>query len=104
MEDNYVITDGEEKTSLTEMFEHYRTWYKWNVQDNGAIKFRKNEMGKRIRSVFKVESLGQEYVFNPETHRSERETMYPIKLIEAPADVDAIMTEEQAKQLGIDFK
>jgi putative DNA primase/helicase len=103
LEDNYEIHDTEE-TTLTDIFEHYRVWYKWNVQDNGTIKFRKNEMGKRLRSVFKVESTGQKYKWNEFTQRSERETMYPVRLISQPApieemlgtDVEEILEEQPA--------
>lgn len=86
LEDNYEFSE-ENKVSLREIYEHYRDWYHFNVQDGGSIKFRINEMGKRIKDVFGVESTGREYVFSGRTQRSERETMYPIELIKQEADI-----------------
>lgn len=104
LEDNYEASSGDETTSLREVYNHYRFWYRQNVSDYNSLKFRINEMGKRIRDVLDVESIGQKYVFNSESQRSERETLYPIRLIANIDGVDVEFTEEQAKQQGIDFK
>jgi len=104
LEDNYEVSDNkEDKTSLRQIYEHYRQWYRYNVSDSSIIKFRINEMGKRVRDILGVDALGQEYKWNELTQRSERQTMYPIKLITPPADTEAEYTEEQAKQQNIDF-
>ena len=103
LEDNYEVSDSGEETSLRQIFDHYRVWYKWNVQESGVIKFRKNEMGKRIKDIMGVEPCGRKYFTNADTGHSDKETMYPIKLKDNPLEAEVEMTPEQAKQANIDF-
>jgi putative DNA primase/helicase len=87
LEDNYEVAEDGVETSLRDIFDHYREWYRVNVQDAGAMKFRKNELGKRIKEIFDVENSGQKFIYNGSLQRSERETFYPIKLTQTPEDV-----------------
>jgi P4 family phage/plasmid primase-like protien len=103
LEDNYEISDGIKTTSLRSIFQHYREWYHYNVQDSGAVKFRINELGKRLKDIFSVDCVGREYVYNNDTGRSERETMYPLSLISESITTGIPVTEEKAKQIGINF-
>lgn len=102
LEDNYEVIEGA-KTSLRNIFNHYRIWYNYNVQDSGVIKYRINEMGKRVKEIFSVDPIGQEYIYNHETGRAERETMYPIKLISDNILEGNVIEEKEAKQQGLDF-
>jgi P4 family phage/plasmid primase-like protien len=102
LEDNYEI-DEDAKTPLREIYDYYKSWYHYNVQENGVIKFRINEMGKRIKDIMGIDAVSRGSVFNSTTQRLERETMYPIKLVEPIVQTEEILTEEQAEQLGINF-
>jgi putative DNA primase/helicase len=111
LEDNYELSDIKE-TSLRQVFDHYRQWYRYNVQDSGIMKFRKNEMGKRIKDIMGVSSLGQKYIFNSLINATERETIYPITLREELSPAQAAFTEGateismeefEAKQLKADI-
>lgn len=100
LEDNYEADDNSEMP-LRQIYEHYRDWYSRNVS-NSILKFRINELGKRICEIFHVKSLGQKYLFNGQI--SQRETMYPIKLKTEPVEDLPILTAEEAKvQLNIDL-
>jgi putative DNA primase/helicase len=102
--DDHYVADPAVKTPLRQVFEHYRQWYRYNVQDSGVMKFRINEMGKRIVDIMGVQSCGQVYLFNSETHKSERETAYPIRLIEVtPEMIETEAVVESFKQQEIDL-
>lgn len=102
LEDNYEAFEGS-KTSLRNIFEHYRNWYHYNVQDFGTVKFRINELGKRIKEIFSVELSSQEYIYNHELGKAERETLYPIRLITDNLLAGNEIKPEEAKQLGLNF-
>lgn len=106
LEDNYEV-DEDCKTPLRYIFEHYRNWYHYNVQDSGVIKFRINEMGKRLSEVLGVKSLGQESIYSSELQKHIRETMYPIKLKNQEPPEEHIMSPEEVAEtesrLGLKF-
>lgn len=103
LEDNYRVNYDKKKT-LSEIYDHLRTWHKRFVSDSSIFKFRINELGKRIKDIFKIESLGREYIFNSYTEKVEKETMYPLELIEASVEDLPVMSAEEAKtQTGLDF-
>jgi len=104
LEDNYEVFEstGLDGTPLRQIFEHYREWYHNNVQDSGVIKFRINEMGRRIKQILGVEPIGQKYVWNSNTQRNERETLYPIREIQPPLLAQEVPAKD-AEQLGINF-
>lgn len=104
LEDNYEVGEEGEYTSLRQIYDHYREWYRYNVQDGSSMKFRKNEMGKRVKDIFGVDSVGQKYIQNPESGSLIRETCYPIRLIPMPTiPVEEVLTPQQATQQGINF-
>jgi P4 family phage/plasmid primase-like protien len=104
LEDTYEV-DKDSEMSLGDIYENYRCWYSFNVS-NSILKFRKAELGKRVADIFKVKALGRKYVYNNQTQRSEKETMYPISLIE-PVEEEHIATPEEKaaieKELGLKF-
>ena len=104
LEDNYEACIGtSEKTSIQEVYEQYRYWYSRNVSATG-LKFRSNEMGKKVADVFGLEPVGRGYRYNSEIGRSEKVTYYSIRPIPEPSIIDGeILTEEQAGQQGINF-
>lgn len=103
LEDNYEANELYQ-TPLSHVYNHYRDWYSRNVSSANNLKFRSNEMGKRIKDIFNIESLGQKYIFNKDLGTNEKETMYPIRLIPAPTlPTEEILTTEQASQQGIIF-
>lgn len=81
LEDNYY-KDDKGSVSISEIYEHYRFWYRQNVQDAGAIKFRKNEMAKRVKEVFDIDPYSRGTYMNKETNEFERTTAYRLKKIE----------------------
>jgi putative DNA primase/helicase len=103
LEESYEV-DADSKTPLRYIYNYYRDWYRLNVQDMGVMKFRINEMGKRVAEVFGVKSLGQEFLYSSEMQKSIRETMYPIKLKDQEPPEEHILTPEEAyKQTGLNF-
>jgi len=87
LEDNYEI-DLEGEMSLQDVYNHYREWYQVNVQDNRAMKFRANEMGRRIREIFGMKAKGQSKMFNPYSQQYEKLTVYGLKRIIIEGDMD----------------
>lgn len=79
LEDNFEVSD-EQYSSVKEVYEAYRTWHKENVAEGNYLKFRTNEMGRRIKEVFMVEPLSTyKEFFNPLTEKTELLRAYPIK-------------------------
>lgn len=78
LEENYEI-DFETQTPLSEVFYEFRSWYMENVQDTKSMKFRSAEMGKRIKEVFDLDSLGRVKFLNRDTHKYELLTAYNVK-------------------------
>lgn len=103
LESNYEIDMAAEE-SLKDIFNGFRYWYRDNVQDTGAMKFRSAEMGKRIREVFGLNSSGRKNVYSDVDKRYEELSFYNLKRKEINPDIQAIFTPEQASQIGIDFK
>ena len=104
LEDNYEV-DKNGSLAVSVVYEHYRQWYFQNVS-NSILKFRKNELGRRIVDILGVAASGREYVFNGQTQKSERETMYPIKLKTEPVEEHVCTPEEKEKieqELGLKF-
>jgi len=89
LEENYEV-DLEAQTPIQEVYEYYRSWYRNNVQDTGFLKFRVNEMGRRLKEVFSVDSNGRADFKNNETGGYEKLTVYPIKRIELAIDTDPV--------------
>lgn len=81
LEDNYQKSE-KGSVSIAEIYEHYRFWYRQNVQDSGSIKFRKNELAKRVKEVFYVDPYTRGIYLNKETNEPERTTVYRLKRIE----------------------
>jgi len=102
LEDNYEL-DTNSETPLKEVFENFRLWYMDNVQDSKSMKFRSAEMGKRIREVFGVESQGQRKWFNSKDQKHEMLSVYPLKPKVIEADIEEVMTVEQATQRNLNF-
>ena len=105
LEDNYELSTEGETTTLREIYDHYRLWYKQNVSySDSSLKFRINEMGKRVKDIMDIESVGQKPVFNSVSQRMERETMYPIRPIkDLDIPIEEVMTVEQATQRNLNF-
>ena len=104
LEENYEV-DEKSDTPLAEIYGHYRSWYRVNVQDSSNMKFRVNEMGRRIKEVFGLESKGQRKVYNNETMQYEHLNVYGLKriIITPPDDfIDSAPVEEVPQgELGI---
>lgn len=101
LEDNYEI-DSESHMTIHNVYAHYRQWYRANVQDSSLMKFRANEMGRRIKETFGIESRPQQRLYNTETKQYERVTTYGIRLIENDEEQDEpvfMTTEDMAEQL-----
>lgn len=102
LEDNYEL-DMACKIPLKEVFEQFRFWYRDNVQDSGSMRFRSAEMGKRIREVFGIKSVGQIKYYNKENNKYEFLSVYPLKEKVIEGDIEAEYTEQEAKQQNIEF-
>jgi len=96
LEENYEV-DLKAQTPIQEVYEHYRSWYRSNVQDTSMVKFRVNEMGRRLKEVFSVESNGRADFKNNETGIYEKLTVYPIRRInvEYPPKEEIKTVDEQ---------
>jgi len=95
LEDNYELDDNG-SISISEIYEHYREWYRRNVQDYGTMKFRKNEMAKRIKDVFFIDSFARSAFKNLENNKLERTTLYKLRRIN---NVDDDLPEEFKKNI-----
>ena len=104
LEENYEI-DEKSETPLALIYNHYRSWYRINVQDSSNMKFRASEMGRRIKEVFGLESKGQRKVYNNNTEQYEHLSVYGLKriIITPPDDFigDVVPEEEPQGELGI---
>lgn len=81
LEENYELcNEGDEPITIREVYDYYLYWYERNVQRHGVMKFRKNEMGKRIKEVFNVNPSGRTNVFDNISNKWFKETLYPIKV------------------------
>jgi putative DNA primase/helicase len=98
LEENYEVSE-DNPTSVRAVYNHYRYWYRNNVQDSNQMKLRINEMGKRICDIFNVKTAGREWIYNGDSQKAERETMYPIKLKEEEQPEEHIVTPEEKKEL-----
>jgi phage/plasmid-associated DNA primase len=102
LEDNYETSETIE-TSINDVYESYRQWYGRFVSGS-PMKFRINELGKRICDIFSVKSSGQKWSYSNEQQKSIRQTFYPIKIKEEPLEDLPVLTAEEAKvQLNIDL-
>lgn len=100
LEDNYESDEMGEMT-IRDVYEHYKNWYRMSVQDSGSFKYRINELGRRICEVLGVKPSGKKYIFSNTTQRSERNTIYPIRIKEEPMEDLPVLTKEEAeKQLN----
>lgn len=79
LEEEYEI-DYDNSISVRDVFNNYRDWYANNVQSGGAMKFRTNEMGRRIKEVFGVDKLGPHNIYNSQSEKYERITFYNLKI------------------------
>lgn len=97
LEENYEI-DLKGEMPIKTVYEHYRLWYRDNVQDSGSMKFRANEMGRRIKEVFGLDSNGQKKLFNTQTQQYERLSVYPIsrKYVIPPEEINPEFNIEEA--------
>lgn len=104
LEDNYEINMDAE-TPIIDIYNHYRFWYRANVQDSSLMKFRVNEMARRLKDIFGVESNNRKPFYNKETQEWEKLSTYPIKriIIEGEPVVDTIEEEPVITQLKANF-
>lgn len=102
LEDNYEI-DEESEMPTQKVYDSFKLWHRSNVQETGAMKFRSAEMGKRIHEVFGVKSKGQRKFWDENFKKYVFLSVYPLKEKVIDADVEEIMTEEQAKQRNLEF-
>jgi len=86
-EDNYK-TDDDGDISIAEIYEHYRFWYRQNVQDAGSIKFRTNELAKRIKEIFFLDPHRRGLYYNKDTQQNERSTFYKLKKFKEELEAD----------------
>jgi len=93
LEDAYEI-DQKAETTMSEIYQGFRIWYRQNVQDQGAIKLRTSEMAKRIKETFGVSATGRKQVFNNETQRYERLHTYPLRNINDTMSEDEKVDEQ----------
>jgi len=104
LEENYVI-DEQSSINIMDIYNHYRFWYRINVQDSSLMKFRVNEMGKRITEVFNINRKGREKFRMGDTNEYQVLSVYGLKRITiAPPDdfVDGVALEEAPQgELGI---
>ena len=57
LKDKYIV-DKTAETPIKLIFEEFKIWYSFNV-GNHSFKFRSNELGRRVREMFNVESNGR---------------------------------------------
>jgi putative DNA primase/helicase len=89
LEENYEV-DFDGATPLQAIYDNYRRWYRDNVQDTQGMKFRSNEMGRRIKEVFGLDSGGQKKMFNANYGKYEQLTVYQLKQKEVLPDEGAL--------------
>ena len=108
LEENYEY-DENSKISIDEIFYHYREWYRNNIHESN-LKFRMNEMAKRIKDVFRIDSIGRFFFFDQALGKKVRKTAYNLKLIEDDAqdvetktfeEINEMLKNEDQKSLGI---
>lgn len=102
LEENYEVdVDGE--IAIQDIYSHYRLWYRYNVQDSSIMKFRANEMGKRIHETFGIEAKGRCVIQNINTQEYEKVSIYGLKriIIEKPDDYFPIEEAIEDNTLGI---
>ena len=85
LEDHYDIDPDATAESgglpVIDVYNHYRWWYRDNVQDSQAFKFRANEMGRRIKEILGVSDCGRRNIRNEDTGDYERLTIYPVRRV-----------------------
>jgi len=72
LEDNYKYSSTE-SSSIDFVYQDYREWYEANV--GGMLKLRSQELGKRIKEVFRVDSCGRG---KQSDFEGKRPILYPI--------------------------
>jgi putative DNA primase/helicase len=88
LEDNYEVDEDNKFIGLS-VLDHYRQWYRQNVQDTSSMKLRMSEMAKRIKEVFNIQTNGRVCVKNENTNEYERPPTYPLrKVYIAPPEMD----------------
>ena len=80
LEDNYVV-DRDVEISSTDVYNHFRAWYRTNVADSSYLKLRSAEIGKRIKEVFNLSSCGRKCYFNAATSEWEKPYVYNLSRI-----------------------
>lgn len=102
LEENYQI-DMSVATPIPVIYQEFRRWYRNNVQDSAFSKFRSNELGRRIKEVFGIDSAGVERFYNKDEEKYERVVTYHLSkiIIEPPDIIDGVdwsedQTPEQA--------
>ena len=104
LEENYTVDDNY-SSNIMEVYQHYRFWYRMNVQDSSLMKFRVNEMGKRITEVFGINKKGREKFKMGDSNEYQRLSVYGLKrIIITPPDnfIDSAPVEEAPQgELGI---
>lgn len=99
LNETYVI-DPKVKTPLVEIYNNYRYWHKVNVQDSFGMKMRSNEMGRRIKEVFGLDSCGRETFQDTDTGKYKKLSVYNLKEIVVEPPVEDLSFEEE-DTLGI---
>lgn len=93
LEETFVF-DKDSVVSLDEVFYSYRSWYRDNVHD-GSLRFRSNEMAKRIKEVFKIESCGRLKFYDAAAKTNIRRTAFHLRRIEEDENDSGNNKEEE---------
>lgn len=79
LEDYYEPSMDETTTPVQTVLNHYRMWYRATVSEGSRVNLRANELGRRIREVFKVEWEGERVEIINGQGESIVSKQYPIK-------------------------
>lgn len=97
LEENYEF-DKDSFIALDDIYFHYRDWYKSNVHD-GNLKFRSNEMAKRIKETFNIDSFGRYKFFDKSLGKYVRRTAYNLRLLEQETEEVEEKTFEEITEM-----
>lgn len=94
--ETYYRYDPEADMPVMDIYADFRQWYKNNVTESNVARLRSSELGKRLKEVFNITSLGRKAIWSEELKAYERQSIYPLARIVVSKDdgLDRLMDDE----------